>query len=839
MKTLFLFATIFYSVCFCSNESYWDLKKEYSQEESRIQSAQKNLNTSDPLYQEKISRLSYSLKEISLRQLELEVNYQHNQLTDLKEQFSDDNEIYQTAKRRYDTDLQFLSYQRKQLERDPLYNTTLVAAVTAPPPPQKKVVPVVEETQTRQTRVVPSYLSASFRGGRGIGYKQNYSSLDLFLTPSWDRQFQPFLDFRGHVFNDGRMASNLGAGMRFITEDDEFALGVNVYHDFRATHDLKAHQLGFGLEGLFHYLDVRINGYFPIANDVKIHPIRFHRFTGNFIEFKRRAQIAYSSANAEIGIPIPMCGKAEFYLATGPYYLWGRNVNQLKFRESHGWQGRVTAKFFEYFEIELAASHDNIFHRRAQVQASLSIPLGKRPPKVHYSSCAKENFIARTKAPAMRHEIIPMKKKESLFFLDDAEGDLLVIMFVNNLAVCPGSGTFENPFCTLALAEATSGATDVIYVFEGNGTSSGYNTGITLKEGQRLQGSGFGFNFNRIFIPSRTAGNPTLTNTGGDGVTLASNTIVDGMTIVQPAPGPGDNATLGGRNVTNTLIQNNTFQGTTGGGSNFSNVYLIDARGVNTIQNNIFTGNITSGIGVWVDASTGSAHLTLQANNFTGLSSDFGIYVDNQFGPGTIRIAVRDNSFGGATGATSPDPNENIRLQDLTINPLVDGNTFIGSNAETNIHVVRAPGATITDNVITRNNLPAATAKASILVSEIKSGGMTTITDNTVTTLGAFTDVHGIEVAIAGTNTTSAFLDSNVIATGVTFGIHYLTAGSSQICTELVNNTAPHFLFTGAASAQINIQSTQMDPEATNFATPATNFTYIPVVNFNSSCTFP
>lgn len=293
----------------------------------------------------------------------------------------------------------------------------------------------------------PSTIKIGYRGGRGVGYKHSYSSAFLFLTPSWDRQFQPFFDLRTHVFNDGRFASNFGGGLRFISDNEDCVLGINAYHDFRSSHDLHTHQMGLGLEGLFPYFDVRVNGYLPVAKYTKIEPIVFHRFTGNIIEVTRLVRRAYPTVNAEFGVPIPgnFCRKASLYLGVGPYYLFGDKIQEANFKHSYGVKGRVSAKFFDIIGLEFVISHDHVYHRRVQGAVSLQLPLGRK--KMGRRSCsAKEAMIARAKAPPERNEIIPIKKKQEFFPHTDANGNVLSLTYVNNTAGCPGSGTFENPF---------------------------------------------------------------------------------------------------------------------------------------------------------------------------------------------------------------------------------------------------------------------------------------------------------------------------------------------------------------------------------------------------------
>lgn len=68
----------------------------------------------------------------------------------------------------------------------------------------------------------------------GIGYKDGYTTLEAFFAsdPSqWP--VTPFLDARGHIFDDGKWAANVGAGLRKLWRNR--AYGINAYYDYRGT----------------------------------------------------------------------------------------------------------------------------------------------------------------------------------------------------------------------------------------------------------------------------------------------------------------------------------------------------------------------------------------------------------------------------------------------------------------------------------------------------------------------------------------------------------------------------------------------------------------------------
>ena len=106
------------------------------------------------------------------------------------------------------------------------------------------------------------------------------------------------------------------------------------------------------------------------------------------------------------------------------------------------------------------------------------------------------------------------------------------VWYVNN-AVANGDGRSSSPFNTLASVAGAGGAgdadspNDIIYLFTG---SSNYTGGIPLENGQSLIGNGVALVVDTILL--RIAGaNPTIVNSGGNGVTLAQNNTLSGFTV--------------------------------------------------------------------------------------------------------------------------------------------------------------------------------------------------------------------------------------------------------------------------------------------------------------------
>ena len=341
--------------------------------------------------------------------------------------------------------------------------------------------------------------SLSTRQGKGIGYSEGYSSLDGFLTPNWQKPFQPFLDGRVHLFNNSRFAGNLGMGFRLMALDT-WAFGINGYYDFRSEKSLSPRQMGLGLEALNYNVDFRFNLYVPVAETGRRGPARLVGFENNVAIVTRRLSAAYGGMNAEIGFPVRgFFEPVNLYMGIDPYYLFRKEVNGFNFGNSFGCSTQhAHLRLCRYRWLLL---YDRLFHGRINGYIQLSAPFapntliykGKRWNKRYDSAdCSAQARRRRLLAQSViRREIIPMKQtKRTALGQDPVTHQSLSLIFVDNTMSWPGAGTFEAPFYSLALAEQHSTTGQTIYILPGDGTSRHLDSGIVLKEGQRLHGPG-------------------------------------------------------------------------------------------------------------------------------------------------------------------------------------------------------------------------------------------------------------------------------------------------------------------------------------------------------------
>jgi len=456
--------------------------------------------------------------------------------------------------------------------------------------------------------------SAQHRFGRGVGYKDGYSSLDFFYAPfNQTCVGLPFLDIRGHVFDNGRWAANAGLGWRYLGPSSCWIWGANVYYDYRRSHEHNFQQVSFGIEALSANWELRANGYVPVGK--KLHA-RSHFSEFSFLEFsgnniliqqheKRKFEEAMEGVDAEVGYHFWRGGCFDLYAGIGPYYFRGEHNH----KDAIGGKARITAQISDYLTLEVSDSWDSLFHNRPQGLIALNLPLGPsaKVTRTNPDCCeCPEILLDRLYQPVEKQEIIVLSNKTKHFDIQEVAIDPTTelpwfVIFVDNTA--DPAGTFEDPYNTLLLAQNNSKPNDIIYVFPGDGTTTGMDMGITLQNNQLFWGSGVSHLLETtegpITIPALTTNSPTMTS-GGDGVDLATNNEVVGFNIF----GVNQNGIFGA-DVGTLLIANNdiSLSGNQG-------VAIFGTMGPSTITalNNTFSQNGQDGFAL---GSGGTAVVSL------------------------------------------------------------------------------------------------------------------------------------------------------------------------------------------------------------------------------------
>lgn len=372
--------------------------------------------------------------------------------------------------------------------------------------------------------------------GGGIGYKHGYTTLEGFFAPQPNAlRWMPFFDIRGHVFNDGKCAANMGFGLRRVKAQRIY--GVNAYYDYRNAKKIHNSQCGFGIETLGKYGDFRVNGYFPVNKKIVPYGCKsFSHFSGNHILLSQKHQFAMTGFDAELGFNLGNARSFNFYAAAGPYYFSEKI-------EPNVWGGkaRLACKYKEYVKIELSNSYDKKFYNRFQCQLTLTLPFGGGSTKsqdVSDSYALERDTYCRMVHPVERKEIIVIGHKNKCTpAINPLTCQPYNVVFVDNTS--HSLGTYESPYPTLIDAQNDSKVGDIIYVFPGDGTTAGMDAGIILKRNQKLWGSGISHGLQTadgiFIIPAQSFAAPKITNTNidteGNAITLDTVNQIRGITI--------------------------------------------------------------------------------------------------------------------------------------------------------------------------------------------------------------------------------------------------------------------------------------------------------------------
>ena len=586
-----------------------------------------------------------------------------------------------------------------------------------------------QNTSTKEEPIPPLQITVKHIEGKGIGYRNGYSTLEGFFAPTHKitGNWIPFIDARMHVFDNGNPAANAGGGVRYLSKR---AWGLNTYYDFRKTSHKNYNQVSLGLESLGEIWDFRINGYLPIlGKQSSVFDIKFDHFSGHFMILGEKKEFALKSIQAEVATHALKIRNAPAYLAAGPYYLTGSGET------SWGGKTRLAFNFFNHFTAEGIFSYDSLFKGICQGRVSLNLPLGPKRPIPSSSKERKKLEYAHQRVD--RNEIIPTDKARfGAVAIDPATQKPYVFWFVDNKSTCKGScnGSFEAPYPLLAQAESSAEEYNVIYVYQGDKTDRNLDTGFIMKDNQRLLGTGISQIFPtqqknsivNVLVSAMTEHFPLITlndvpdqNRGV--IVLADSCEVAGIHITSTSNFLGKKlaAIVGGPAVTvaspligvkNASIHNNVIEGTFYEGG----IYLHNSKDSLLVANNTLV-DITALSAITCINDISEVELSTNiSDNIITIASEGGIYFQNTTGTtvSTQNILIADNHIASCkansisivnNGDTLPSSisQQNIQIIDNKIVNSGENGIFILNNKTTSI---ASQIAIIQDNRVTTCN---------------------------------------------------------------------------------------------------------------------------------------
>ena len=238
------------------------------------------------------------------------------------------------------------------------------------------------------------YVGARYTTPKGIGYHNGYTTLEGFLLSNFLRNtWLPFLDVRGHVFDNGKLAANAGLGLRYLACSRFW--GVNVYYDYRNSSHEHYNQVAAGFETLGKIWDFRINGYLPVGEK------RSHRFH-NSADFPREL-FAHSILSILCHERGKCRGRRSCRLLQKRSSLFCWRALLFDRRKRQPGEGKLRARvdlFHHYLRIEGNTSYDHLFKWIGQAQVSVNIPFGGRSNALKKRSLCSRTAVLLQRAAA-------------------------------------------------------------------------------------------------------------------------------------------------------------------------------------------------------------------------------------------------------------------------------------------------------------------------------------------------------------------------------------------------------------------------------------------------------
>lgn len=698
-----------------------------------------------------------------------------------------------------------------------LCNSWLILALSADEKPAfGEIATEIAVVQSSETAPVPKsdpydrpsramQISIRHSQGSGIGYGRGYTTLEGFFAPRrCHEMWVPFVDLRGHVFNNSTFAANAGAGIRYV--NSSIAWGINSYYDYRSTDRFHYNQVSAGLEAIGSCWSLHINGYLPIGKKQSDYfdPVltglfttpSFAFFQGNnfFLNLSGTQALAakqeFTFKGIDANASFRMLKKSFFSLdfGMGPYYYQG---SYEKF--AAGGKANITARFTDYVAIRLNGSYDNLFRQRGQAEFAVSVPFGRRSfSKKCSSSTPVETvpsfFDSRLAKGPERSEIIVLDQERktlataagggTVVAIDPLTGLPYVIWFVNNLS--HSAGTFESPFPTIQEALAVAQPNDIIYVYEGDGTP--YDASITLLDDQMLLGSGIAHvvetQLGAISLPAQTEGVPTVENTmGATMITVANRNTISGFDLLVLSAGN----TVDASGIESLSFLNNSYSTSVTDAMN--SLAFTNCSGTLLIQNNQFimaSGDMGSSGIVLNDGGSESSLLSVFGNTFT-----------NQANRG-ISLTY--------TGSSSPILN------------ISNGNIFTAPTgvAGTNAIDVITSGSTVLASSISNQNTFSGYTGDVIHLDWSGSGSHNlTITGNSISSDASIASTNGINLVTNTDGSTSSSLTvlNNQFIDQSNIGINCFAGTNAVFHFDIENNTITGTSNAAANGIQVNANS--------------------------------
>jgi hypothetical protein len=371
-----------------------------------------------------------------------------------------------------------------------------------------------------------------------LGNNRNIYSMDFMIPLSQRADALTFADLRGVVTDQNTTEGNFGVGYRKI--HDKKIIGVYGFYDTRRSFTgFNYEQITFGGEILTKNWDFRANMYHPLSRGNLITDtglkIRVAADGRLIADSGQTFEKSLKGFDFEVGRRIPLGEKRDLWANVAYYRFFSGNNTNIK-----GARLRAHTNLTPWLRLGYETLYDEARGHNHYADIRVRIPLGKSKKLIKH-----KGLRARMMEPIERDIDIVVADVPGLIssaYNPGAGANESRIYFVDNTAGGGGNGSPGSPYNTLAAGISAAGNNDFIYVYEGDGTSTGYTGNFVLRDtGQKLYGEGVDFYIDgdtvtfpgfpaedvNGFVVIPAGGFPILTSNSGDTITIRNNSGIE------------------------------------------------------------------------------------------------------------------------------------------------------------------------------------------------------------------------------------------------------------------------------------------------------------------------
>ena len=225
----------------------------------------------------------------------------------------------------------------------------------------------------------PAQVRVCGQHAREADLQQNY--IDVFLPVlltedsvlSGTREMLVFLNPKVVATDFSRDEENLGAGVRYLSAEaysnNGFILGANIFYDSKySANGIRYYQLGYGIELLTRWVDLRANSYHPLSGKKTIYTD--YVFGERSLLRNVKVEEPLPGYDLEAGLRVPFISHLIETRIYGGTYWYNATIG----RDISGRRARLEISPFPLLSLTAEVRDDNVFGNDLYLGCRVNIP---------------------------------------------------------------------------------------------------------------------------------------------------------------------------------------------------------------------------------------------------------------------------------------------------------------------------------------------------------------------------------------------------------------------------------------------------------------------------------